>query len=133
MTLTEVYRRLALVANGLFLLGLAALVVKLLGRGGSKVLIGVFGFGMWAAAPTLLLLWYVLRRVNLAGQALAALVGSCLVAAFGASVYFDGFVAHPDPQSGLLLVFVPVYQWVGVVITLICAAWLVRRERVDET
>jgi hypothetical protein len=134
MTSTELYRRLSLAVNGLFLLGLAGLMVKLLGGGrGGMVVIGAIGFGLWAAAPNLLLLWYAARRVACQVQSAAVLAGSGLVVGFGGYVYYNGFVAHPDPQSGLLLVFVPVYQWIAVAITLGLAWWLARRERMNDT
>lgn len=41
-------------------------------------------------------------------------------------VYSVAFFVKPDPQSGLVFLFIPLWQWVGVVVGL-GVAWLVQR------
>jgi hypothetical protein len=37
------------------------------------------------------------------------------------------FGGHPDAQSGLLFVFVPLYQWLAVAVVLVLLAVIARR------
>lgn len=95
----------------------------------SLVLLGL-AFAAWAASPYLLL--WVTATWWTAGTGPLALVlgGSVTLAGFAVWAYYQGFVAHPDPQSGLLLLFVPGYQWMGAaLVAAISAVWSAVRRR----
>ncbi len=52
------------------------------------------------------------------------LVTTILVAAAAAAAYVDAFFIHLDAQGALILLFMPVWQWVAVVIGLVVASLL---------
>ena len=52
------------------------------------------------------------------------LVGSVLISLFGLVILAGDFlVVGPDPQSALLFIFIPVWQWVGSLFIAL-VAWL---------
>ena len=57
-------------------------------------------------------------------SAVALLVTAVVVAAFAAIVYVDAFFIHLDAQGALILLFMPVWQWVGTVIGIVVASLL---------
>ena len=74
-------------------------------------------FFVWALSPVIVLACIAFRSVGTAGKVidLLRLAAACALAIFGAAAYQDGFFGgHPDAQSGLLFVFVPLYQWFAV-------------------
>lgn len=73
-------------------------------------------FGAWLLAPYAVL-WFVSRRLRYGAQAVIHLIGSLAVGLFGVGILIYGFVANPDPQSGLLLLFIPIWQLVGAGLT----------------
>lgn len=73
------------------------------------------GFLLFAVAPHVALL--LLRRAFRDGKALFLfLVGACAIAVFGVYAYFDVAFIHPDAQGGLVFVFMPIYQWLAIVV-----------------
>jgi hypothetical protein len=55
------------------------------------------------------------------------LVTTVLVAGAAAAAYVDAFFIHLDAQGALILVFMPVWQWVGAVIGIVVASLLPSR------
>lgn len=70
-------------------------------------------FTLWAISPYGGFMALTLRRRR--SQAVSwILAGGALVAVlFGVGALVDGFIVHLDAQSGLLFIFVPLWQWVG--------------------
>ena len=60
-------------------------------------------------------------------SAVALLVTVVAVAAFAAIVYVVAFFIHLDAQGALILVFMPVWQWVGAVVGVVVASLLPSR------
>lgn len=84
-------------------------------------------FGLWALAP-----YYGLHQLSreAAGSRAAGLLvfaAAVLAGASAAWLQFTAFVTRPDPQSGLLYVFLPVYQWIFVAVLNGIVAWMARR------
>jgi hypothetical protein len=85
--------------------------------------------GLWGAFPYALLLglprWL---RGHLSSRSEVAILAGSLLAILGAAALdFLVFVARPDPQSGLVLIFLPFYQSVLAAVTLLVAGLLGRR------
>src|SRR5665213_2093884 len=71
-------------------------------------------FFSWALSPVVVLAGVAYKSEGRTGRAieLVRFAAVCALVLFGAAVYQDGFFgSHPDAQSGLLFVFVPLYQW----------------------
>jgi hypothetical protein len=80
-------------------------------------------FGLWAGLPYLTCAGatYVLRDSIAAVTAM--FIVSMAVAAFAAWAYYLAFWVHLDPQSGLVVIFVPIYQsGAGAIGTAVAAA-----------
>jgi hypothetical protein len=81
------------------------------------------GFLAWNLSPPLLMLW-LLRRFRSSAWAVGVLTGgSSLCLAGATTTLYSAFVSHPDPQSGLVMVFLPLPE---LLITGVAgaAAWL---------
>lgn len=86
--------------------------------------IGLFvGFGAWAVSPYIMLSTRI-RKPNITfKQSIAYFIGCLLVASYGVYCLVEMFI-HPDAQGGLIFIFLPVYQWIGVTITIgIAGRW----------
>jgi len=70
---------------------------------------------VWIVSPYLPLFLFGRRRVNLARSAISSVL-TVTVIGFASLVYFDGFFTHLDAQSALLFIFVPLYQWVIILV-----------------
>ncbi len=68
-------------------------------------------FWIWNEGPQFLLLLYV-AKFRMHWMKIASLVLQVLGFAWSALVFYDGFFVHPDAQNGLLYVFVPLWQYV---------------------
>ena len=83
----------------------------------------------WCVSPYALLALVSGRmRASRAG-AITVLVTTILVAGAAAVAYVDAFFIHLDAQGALILIFMPVWQWVGTVIGLAVAALFEFRAR----
>jgi hypothetical protein len=69
-------------------------------------------FGLWALLPYALLYTFARRIKGVRRGPLALLAVALVTSALGLAIYIDGFFIAPDPQSGLLFIFIPVYQLV---------------------
>lgn len=70
-------------------------------------------FAVWLVLPYGVL-WLVSHQVRERWQEAVLLVVTLVVGIFGVGALVYGFVTHPDPQSGLLLLIIPVWQLLGV-------------------
>ncbi len=87
----------------------------------------VLGLMAWCVSPYALLAFAAgAMRVSKRG-AIALLVTTVLVAGAAAAAYIDAFFIHLDAQGALILVFMPVWQWVGAVIGIVVASLLPSR------
>lgn len=87
----------------------------------------VLGLMAWCVSPYALLAFAAgAMRVSRRG-AVALLVTTVLVAGAAAAAYVDAFFIHLDAQGALILVFMPVWQWVGAVIGIVVASLLPSR------
>jgi len=84
--------------------------------------VGLVGFLLWAVSPYVALAG--MFRIIKAGRrrSWVRLIGSLIVAGFGAFVIVDTTFVHIDAQGGLVFLFAPLYQWFGVgIIAIICS------------
>ena len=103
----------------------------LLAKGGSypslPVLAVALGFGGWASTPYIAIaLWARKPRASFAAV-LVLFVVLLALAILGFWIYIDGFFFHADAQSGLLFIFVPMWQWAGLLPALVAALLLEAR------
>jgi hypothetical protein len=86
-------------------------------------------FAAWAALP-IPLAWWIGRKLARGTAALAVLVaGLALLWTLAAWLYWDAFLgpsSRTESLAGLIVLFAPVYQWVGIAVTLLIA-WLIGR------
>lgn len=86
------------------------------------------GFALWAVAPYVVL-WFSARRAADSGLWSWIVAGATIVlAVFAIYFYWVGFIQRPDAQSGLLFVFLPLYQLAAAGV-LFVASVLVRGRR----
>ena len=71
---------------------------------------GVVGFLVWALLPYALLAFASIRSRTKPGNILILI--AAILSAAGNHLYWEGFYAHPDAQSGILFVVVPLLQLV---------------------
>ena len=87
----------------------------------------VLGLMAWCVSPYALLAFAAgAMRVSRRG-AIALLVTTILVAGAAAAAYVDAFFIHLDAQGALILLFMPVWQWVGAVVGVVVASLLPAR------
>jgi len=85
---------------------------------------------LWAVSPIVVLAGVATKFESRCGRAIdfILLAAVCVLASSGVAVYQVGFFGgHPDAQSGLLFVFVPLYQWLAVAVVLVLLAVIARR------
>jgi hypothetical protein len=87
----------------------------------------VVGLMAWCVSPYALLAFAAgAMRASRRG-AITLLVTTILVAGAAAAAYVDAFFIHLDAQGALILVFMPVWQWVGTVVGVVVASLLPSR------
>lgn len=76
----------------------------------------LMAIGAWAASPYVglaaLVAWATKDRLSLG----IVTVGCLILVAFGLFAFIDGFYFHLDAQNGLLFLFVPFWQWGGLIV-----------------
>jgi len=88
----------------------------------------VLGLMAWCVSPYVLLAIAAgAMRVSRRG-AIALLATTVLVAGAAAVAYVDAFFIHLDAQGALILLFMPVWQWVGAVAGIVVASLLPSRQ-----
>ena len=84
---------------------------------------------LWALAPYALAA-RATRLVAKSRRAVAVMLAAAgLLSGVGLAVLTSAFVLEPDPQSGLVPLFLPAWQLFGLAPFAIAAPWLARRER----
>lgn len=83
-------------------------------------------FVLWAISPNLLLVLRAAHQLRAGGAAgLVFLLVASLGPVFWLWVYIDTALIHPDPQGGLVFLFVPLWHWL-LVLVLLGACGLIR-------
>ena len=89
----------------------------------------VLGLMGWCVSPYVPLAFAAGgMRASRAG-AIALLVTTLIVAGAAGIAYVDAFFIHLDAQGALILIFMPVWQWVGVLVGLVVSSLLASRAR----
>jgi hypothetical protein len=78
---------------------------------------------VWATLHYLVLFIMAKRAVHSRAKKFFALLGALIIAGSGLAAYVDAIWLHPDPQSGLAFIAVPLYQWL-IVGLLAAILWL---------
>ncbi|WP_145916888.1 hypothetical protein [Erythrobacter sp. QSSC1-22B] len=80
-------------------------------------------FGLWIASPVVTALWLAKFVNGIARKLDLAMIAA--IAGFGFYLQWRVmFIGPPDAQNALILLFVPLYQWMAVAVTFVLA-WLV--------
>ncbi len=74
------------------------------------------------------LLMRLLRRERSRIRSRITSIGSLIIVGWSAIVLVDAFLIRPDPQSPLILLFLPFLQWIGCIIVLLADAVVARFE-----
>ncbi|OBX18792.1 hypothetical protein A9995_09480 [Erythrobacter sp. QSSC1-22B] len=78
---------------------------------------------MWIASPVVTALWLAKFVNGIARKLDLAMIAA--IAGFGFYLQWRVmFIGPPDAQNALILLFVPLYQWMAVAVTFVLA-WLV--------
>ncbi len=81
----------------------------------SPYTLAAVGFIVWAMSPygylTLLI-----KLVSSKAATIAALVIAIITSVFGLGLLIDTMFIHLDAQGGLIYIFAPLWQWVGLLI-----------------
>ena len=86
---------------------------------------------VWTQSAYLLFVW-LLRRDRSQIRSAIASIGSVVVVGWSAIVLIDAFLFRPDPQSALILLFLPLPQWIGGAVILTADAVAAHLESHDE-
>lgn len=84
----------------------------------------IAGLMAWCVSPYAVLAFAAGTLRGSRRALVALLVTTVLVAGLAAAAYVDAFFIHLDAQGALILVFMPVWQWVGAVIGIVVASLL---------
>ncbi|MEZ6196892.1 MAG: hypothetical protein R3F20_14380 [Planctomycetota bacterium] len=85
------------------------------------------GFFLWAVAPFGLLVYWLVRADRRTRAPAILLGGLLLLAGAGAWLYVQGLFLQRDALSGILFAVLPVYQFIGAVLTRAAAALFGRK------
>ena len=80
----------------------------------------------WCVSPYAAIVMALHRPWKSTEAVLVAFATTIAIAGLAAYVYIVAFFVKPDPQGGLVLLFIPLWQWVGAVVGL-GVAWLMER------
>jgi len=86
----------------------------------------------WTQSANVFLLWLLLQRRSRLRTHIVAVAGLVTGGCCAISLS-DAFVFHPTPQSALIVLFLPVLQWLGCAITLLADVLVARHESPDAT
>ena len=81
---------------------------------------------VWCLSPYALLALALHRPWRSTEAALVAFATTIAVSGFGLYIYTVAFFVKPDAQSGLVFLFIPLWQWIGALAGL-GVAWLIER------
>ena len=74
------------------------------------------GFVAWVVSPYGLLA-FLIKAASSKAAIIGVLILSVLTSLFGLISMIDATYIHHDPQGGLIYIFVPLWQWVGLLIS----------------
>jgi len=77
--------------------------------------LSAFGFILWAVSPYGLLMILIKEAKSKAAR-IGILVLCAIVCLLGLILIIDAMYIHLDAQSGLVYIFAPLWQWVGLLI-----------------
>ena len=89
----------------------------------------VLGLMAWCVSPYAPLAFAAGGMRTSTAGAIALLVTTLVVAGAAGIAYVDSFFIHLDAQGALILLFMPVWQWVATVVGLVVASLLASRAR----
>jgi len=89
--------------------------------------LGVLPFVLWSLIPYALLAWTAARVRDSRRSLWVLLVASVLLTGGSGVLLYQAFVARPDAQSGLVFLFLPVWQVVVLAVPVVVAHALGRR------
>ncbi len=69
----------------------------------------LLGFSAWAMVPYLVL-FFSARLPTSSKVSWVVFCATLVIVCMGVFIYIDAFFVHLDPQSGLVFIFVPLYQ-----------------------
>jgi hypothetical protein len=80
----------------------------------------------WCVSPYALVALALRRPWASTDAMLVAFATTLAIAGYALYIYLVAFFVKPDPQSGLVFLFIPLWQWIGAIVGL-GVAWLVER------
>lgn len=84
-------------------------------------------FGAWAVLPYVVAGWVARWRPATPGSHAVLAIAAALLTGFGVFALYQAFVTHLDPQSAIVLVYLPIWQLVGLFPLLALSRVLARR------
>jgi hypothetical protein len=84
--------------------------------------------GLWAIAPYVFLFFLASQPEFTGRQSIVVMIGSICLSIFGVGLLLDAFFIHLGAQSGLVFIFLPIWQWVGCIVVAVISA-LVKGKR----
>jgi len=118
---TAWWTTIAIALTTLIVMIVAFVSTVFFGHTASRFLPGVLvavALVVWSESAYLFLICFLRRECSRIRTAIVA-VGSLVIVGSSAVVVADSFLIRPDPQSALVLLFLPVLQWIGSAIMLI--------------
>jgi hypothetical protein len=82
------------------------------------------GFGAWALLPYGVVALVAIRLGSSLASLRVLLAAALLLTGASSLLLYQAFVVDLDPQSGIVFVFLPVWQLVGLAPFLLLAGWL---------
>lgn len=90
------------------------------------------GFSAWIIAPYVFIGRASYRHPGNRSYGVSMLVLTTLVCGLAAWIYTDAFFVHTDPQSGLVMLFIPLWQLLGSVLWVVVSDFAAKRgERIE--
>ena len=125
---------LVFLSNALVCFLAVSATTALLCRISSGVSLGVVPFLIWAIFPYVLVAGVAWQFRKATSSSIIMLVGTILLSVFGVYVLLDVFVfsQHHRSTEGLIVIFIPFYQIIGILL-LSGGAYLLRRREGGKT
>jgi hypothetical protein len=73
---------------------------------------GLLGFAVWTTLPYFMTLFIALKTSRVRVGKLIDIIVTLIITVGGVALYVDAAFLHPDPQGALVLIAVPLYQWI---------------------
>jgi hypothetical protein len=85
----------------------------------------LLGFAVWATLPYLMVLFMARKAFASQANNFILVIGALIISLGGVALYVDAALLHQDPQSGLVFLAVPCYQWI-IIMLLVGISFLFR-------